>query len=157
MASKKKNVEKTEENTAPAQTKAEKAAETEQQARGDRGELGTATPKLTITQLWHAAHFTRKDANDKGNFRKRVYVPNPGPRVSLKKFARELLKAGDPVAKAWFANKQGAQNAKRTEKNASRITLEKQASKAARRKKSQGKQGKAATDAAAPAATAGKK
>ena len=156
MASKKKNVEKTEETTAPTQTKAEKAAEAEQSARGERGELGTATARLTITQLWHAAHFTRKDANDKGNFRKRVWVANPGPRVSLKKFARELLKAGNPVAKAWFANKRGAQNAKRTEKNASRITLEKQASKAARRKKSQGKQGKAAEAAPAPA-TAGKK
>ncbi len=137
-------------------TKAEKAAEAEQSARGERGELGTATAKLTITQLWHAAHFTRKDANDKGNFRKRIWVANPGARVSLKKFARELLKAGNPVAKEWFANKRGAKNAKRLEKNASRITLEKQASKAARRKKSQGKQGKAATDAAAPAA-AGKK
>jgi hypothetical protein len=132
-------------------TKAEKAAEAEQSARGDRGELGTATPKLTITQLWHEAHFTRKDANDKGNFRKRIWVANHGA-PSLKKFARELLKAGNAVAKAWFANKRGAQNAKRTEKNSSRITLEKQASKAARRKKSQGKQGKAATDAAAPAA-----
>lgn len=139
-------------------TKAEKTAEAEQSARGERGELGTATPKLTITQLWHAAHFTRKDANDKGNFRKRLWVANPGPKVSLKKFARELLKAGDPVAKAWFANKRGAQNSKRTEKNASRITLERQASKAARRKKSQGKQGKAA-ESAAPAVTvmAGKK
>jgi len=136
-------------------TKAEKAAEAEQSARGDRGELGTATAKLTITQLWHAAHFSRKDANDKGNFRKRIWVANHGA-PSLKKFARELLKAGDPVAKAWFANKRGAANAKRLEKNASRITLEKQASKAARRKKSQGKQGKAAADAAA-ATTAGKK
>lgn len=133
-------------------TKAEKAAETEQAARGDRGELGVATPKLTITQLWHEAHFTRKDANDKGNFRKREWVPNPGPRVSLKQFARELLKSGNAVAKAWFANKRGAQNAKRNDKNISRISAEKMASKAARRKKSQGKQGKAATDAAAPAA-----
>jgi len=138
-------------------TKAEKAAEAEQSARGDRGELGTATPKLTITQLWHAAHFTRKDANDKGNFRKRLYVPNHGA-PSLKKFARELLKAGDPVAKAWFANKVGAKNEKRNDKNTARISAEKIASKAARRKKSQGKQGKAATDTAAPAAAAaGKK
>jgi hypothetical protein len=152
MAKKNENVEE----TTDKKTKAEKAAEAEQSARGERGELGTATAKLTITQRWHEAHFTRKDANDKGNFRKRIYVPNPGPRVSLKKFARELLKAGDPVAKAWFANKRGAQNAKRTEKNASRITLEKQASKAARRKKAQGKQGKAAADTAATA-TAGKK
>lgn len=155
MASKKKTIEKTEETTAPTQTKAEKAAEAEQSARGERGELGTATAKLTITQRWREAHFTRKDANDKGNFRKRHYVPNHVPAVSLKKFARELLKAGDPVAKAWFANKQGAQNAKRTDKNQGRVNLEKIASKAARRKKAQGKQGKAATPDAT--ATAGKK
>ncbi len=148
-----KKTEKTENKT-----KAEKAAEAEQSARGERGELGTATAKLTIVQLWHAAHFTRKDANSKGNFRKRLWVANPGPRVSLKKFARELLKAGNPVAKEWFANKRGAQNTKRLEKNATRITLEKQASKAARRKKGQGKQTKAATDAAATAtATVAKK
>jgi hypothetical protein len=137
-------------------TKAEKAAEAEQSARGDRGELGVATPKLAIVHLWHEAHFTRKDANDKGNFRKRVWVANPGPRVSLKKFAREFLKSGNAVAKAWFANKVGAQNAKRSEKNTGRISLEKIASKAARRKKGQGKQNKAATDTAA-ATTAGKK
>ena len=149
-----KKTENTEEKT-DKKTKAEKTAEAEQSARGERGELGTATAKLTITQRWHEAHFTRKDANDKGNFRKRIWVANPGAKVSLKKFARELLKAGDPVAKAWFANKRGAQNAKRSEKNTGRISLEKQASKAARRKKSQGKQGKAA-DATA-AAAAGKK
>jgi hypothetical protein len=159
MADEKKNKKRKNTNPAPEQEQTSAPAvkaEDEQSARGDRGELGTATAKLKITQLWRAAHFTRKDANDKGNFRKRIYVPNPGPRVSLKKFARELLKAGDPVAKAWFANKRGAQNAKRLEKNASRITLEKQASKAARRKKAQGKQGKAAADATV-AAAAGKK
>jgi hypothetical protein len=140
-------------------TKTEKAAEAEQAARGERGELGTATDKLTITQLWHAAHFTRKDANDKGNFRKRIWVANPGPKVSLKRFARELAKSGNAVAKEWFANKAGAKNAKRLDKNATRISLEKQASKAARRKKSQGKQGKAAdaTATAAAATTKGKK
>jgi hypothetical protein len=136
-------------------TKAEKAAEAEQSARGERGELGVATAKLTITQMWHAAHFTRKDANDKGNFRKRIWVANPGPKVSLKKFARELAKSGNAVAKAWFANKLGAQNAQRSEKNRGRISLESQASKAARRKKSQGKQAKATTDATAVVAAAG--
>lgn len=122
---------------------------------GDRGEVGTATAGLAIRQKWHEAHFTRKDVGDKHNPRKRIWVHNPGPRVSLKKFARELLKAGDPVAKAWFANKTGAQNQKRTEKNQSRISLEKQASKAARRKKSQANQNKSKTEAAP--ATAGKK
>ena len=127
----------------------EKQEEKKEVPRGDRGELGQATPKLAIVQKWHEAHFTRKDVGDKHNPRKRIWVPNPGPKVSLKKFARELLKAGDPVAKAWFANKGGAQNQKRTEKNVSRISLEKQASKAARRKKSQGNQNKAKTEATA--------
>jgi hypothetical protein len=142
------------EETKTEKTKAEKTAEAEQSARGDRGELGQATAKLTIVQMWHAAHFTRKDANDKGNFRKRVWVANPGQKVSLKKFARELAKSGNAVAKAWFANKLGAQNAQRSEKNRGRISLEAQASKAARRKKAQGKQNKAATDATAATAVA---
>lgn len=124
-----------------------KQEETKDVPRGDRGEVGEATAGLKIRQMWHEAHFSRKDVGDKHNPRKRVWVHNPGPKVSLKRFARELLKAGDPVAKAWFANKGGAQNAKRTEKNQSRISLEKQASKAARRKKSQKNSGK--SDAAA--------
>jgi hypothetical protein len=142
--------------TEEVEQKTEKKEETKEVSRGDRGEVGQATAKLSIVQLWHEAHFTRKDVGDKHNPRKRIWVPNPGPKVSLKRFARELLKSGNAVAKEWFANKSGAKNQKRTEKNQSRITLEKQASKAARRKKSQGKQGKAAaTDAAAT--TAGKK
>lgn len=132
----------------------EKKEEKKEVARGDRGEVGQATPKLTIVQMWHEAHFTRKDVGDKHNPRKRVWVHNPGPKVSLKKFARELLKSGNAVAKEWFANKVGAKNQKRTEKNVSRISLEKQASKAARRKKSQGNQNKSKT---ADAATTGKK
>jgi hypothetical protein len=139
----------TEETKTEKKTKTEKTAEAEQSARGDRGELGQATAKLTIVQMWHAAHFTRKDANDKGNFRKRGWAHNPGNKVSLKKFARELAKSGNAVAKEWFANKSGAKNAQRSEKNRGRISLESQASKAARRKKAQGKQNKAATDATA--------
>ena len=161
MADEKKNNKKRK-NTNPAPEQEQTSApvvkaEDEQSARGERGEVGVATAKLKIVQLWHDAHFTRKDIGDKHNPRKRIYVPNPGGAPSLKRFARELLKAGDPVAKEWFANKRGAKNAKRTEKNASRITLEKQASKAARRKKSQGKQGKAATTDAAAVTAAVKK
>ncbi len=153
MADEKKSKKQKKSNPEQEQTPAPAAqVESQETARGDRGEVGVATAKLKIVQLWHAAHFTRKDIGDKHNPRKRIYVPNPGGAPSLKKFARELLKAGDAVAKEWFANKRGAKNAKRTEKNASRITLEKQASKAARRKASQGKQGKAA-----PAADAAKK
>lgn len=134
-----------------------KTEESKEVSRGDRGELGVATAALTIRQMWHEAHFTRKDIGDKHNPRKRVWVPNPGQKVSLKKFARELLKSGNQVAKDWFAHKRGSLNASRSEKNQSRISLEKQATKAAKRKKSQGKQGKAVTDATATVVTKGKK
>jgi hypothetical protein len=132
------------------ETKIEKKEEKKESARGSRGELGVATAGLAIRNLWHSEHFSRVDANDKGNFRKRHFVRNHGA-PSLKKFARELAKSGNQVAKDWFANKGGAQNAKRNDKNQGRINLEKQASKAARRKKSQGKQAKPTTDAATAA------
>lgn len=134
-----------------------KTEESKEVSRGDRGELGVATAALTIRQMWHEAHFTRKDIGDKHNPRKRVWVPNPGQKVSLKKFARELLKSGNQVAKDWFAHKRGSLNAQRSEKNQSRVSLEKQATKAAKRKKSQGKQGKAVADATATVVTKGKK
>lgn len=154
MADEKKSKKKRNNEQAPEEAKAPaEKKESEVPAPGDRGELGVATAGLTIRQLWHAAHFSRKDIGDKHNPRKRVFVPNPGPRVSLKRFARELLKSGNAVAKEWFANKKGAKNQKRSEKNQARVNLEKQASKAARRKKSQANQNKskAATEAA-PAA-----
>lgn len=155
MADEKKSKKQKKSNPEPEQADAVPAAKVELQEtpRGERGEVGVATAGLKIRQLWHDAHFTRKDIGDKHNPRKRIYVPNPGGAPSLKKFARELLKAGDAVAKEWFANKRGAKDQKRTEKNQARVNLEKQASKAARRKASQGKQGKAA----APAADAVKK
>lgn len=98
--------------------------------RGGKGELGEATPALTIKQKWVAS----------------------GKHVSLKQFARQLLADGDKDVKAWFANKRGACNQKRTDANLSRASLERQASRAARRKKSEGKKNKAAAEAAAPAA-----
>lgn len=135
-----------------------KKAETEKQEevargeRGERGELGTATPSKALKRLWHEEHFTRQD---KHSWRRNGGAP------SLRKFAKLQAAAGNQVAKDWLDNKAGALNTERSEKNRGRISLEKQASKAARRKKSQGKQGKAAsTDAAATAtaavATAGK-
>jgi len=135
---KKQKIEKTE-TTQPVEQKKEEPKEPE---RGARGELGVATAGLKLRQMWHEAHFSRKDVGDKHNPRKRIWVPNPGPKVSLKQFAREQERSGNQVAKDWFANKAGAKNQKRSEKNVSRISLEKQASKAARRKKSQGNQNK---------------
>jgi hypothetical protein len=129
---------------------AKKTEENKEIARGERGEVGTATAKLTLVQLWHNAHFTRRNAEEKRNPNKHVWVANQGA-PSLKQFAREQAKSGNKVAKDWFANKKGAKNEKRSEKNQARVTLERQASKAARRKASQGKAAKSAT-AAAPAA-----
>jgi hypothetical protein len=63
--------------------------------RGDRGEVGTATPGLTMRQRWAES----------------------GQSVSLKTFARGLVREGDPVAKSWFANKRGFLNKKRSEAN----------------------------------------
>lgn len=152
MADEEKKSKKTRAPKNETAPEAPKKEEPKEVARGDRGEVGQATAALKIRQMWHEAHFSRKDIGDKHNPRKRVWVANPGPKVSLKKFARELLKAGDPVAKEWFANKAGARNEKRSEKNQSRVSLEKQASKAARRKKSQksGKSSDAAAVVAAP-------
>jgi len=148
MASKKKQKSEQTETTEPVETK---KAEPEAPSRGDRGEVGVATAALKIRQLWHETHFTRKDVGDKNNPVKRIWVPNHGT-PSLKRFARELAKSGNQVAKDWFANKKGAKNQKRSEKNVARINLEKQASKAARRKKSQGKGGGGAKTEAATAA-----
>ncbi len=130
--------------------KTEKIEKAEQKARGDRGEVGVATAGKTLKARYRAEHFKRTD--------KSKWKRNPGA-PSLKQFARGLAASGDKVAKDWFAHKAGSLNTNRSEKNVGRISLEKQASKAARRKKSQGKQGKAATDTAATATAtvAGKK
>lgn len=64
-------------------------------------------------------------------------------RKSLKQFARELATSGDQSAKDWFAHKKGSLNQDRSEKNRARIALERQASKAARRKKKPGQKAEA--------------
>jgi hypothetical protein len=53
--------------------------------------------------------------------------------VSLKQFARELLKKGDELAKRWFANKKGACNQKRSEANVKLTDLVRTATYNARR------------------------
>jgi len=132
----------------------EKAEKKEERTPGARGEVGTATPALTIRQKWHEAHFKRVSADDKHNPTKRLWVPNGGA-PSLKKFARELLKTGDPVAKEWFANKKGDKNLKRSDANIKAQREAAMASKAARKKSKSGGGGKASKDAAP--ATAAKK
>lgn len=132
---------------------APEAPKTEEHPRGDRGEVGQATAGLTIKQRWHEAHFTLKDVGDKHNPRKRVWVRNHGA-PSLKRYARDLAKSGDTLAKDWFAHKSGSLNTERTDANKTRISLEKQKTREAKRKKGQGKSSKAE---AAPAPTTGKK
>lgn len=122
--------------------------ETQVVPAGPRGEVGKATAKLTLVQLWHNAHFNRHDIGDRTNPRKREWRPKPGGAPSLKQFARKQVAAGNEVAKEWFFNKSGGNDQSRSDKNKSRIMLEKQASKAARKKKSQKPGTKAATDTA---------
>lgn len=110
------------------------AVETKEVSRGDRGEVGQATAGLTIKQRWHAEAFKRVDAEDKGNPNKRKFVRIPGT-PSLKAFARALAKAGDPVAKDWFAHKLGSLNAKRSDTNIKAALEARNATKMAKRKK----------------------
>jgi len=86
-----------------------KATET---VRGNRGEVGVASAGLTMRQRWGSS--------------------NSG--LSLKRFARQLVKDGDAVAKEWFANKKGAKNEKRSDKNTQRVIAERTATKASKRK-----------------------
>jgi hypothetical protein len=157
MSDENKKQKRHKKNPQTEQTTAEAAApeapKQEANPPGERGEVGQATAGLTIKQRWHEAHFTRKDVGDKHNPRKRVWVRNHGA-PSLKHYARDMAKSGDTVAKDWFAHKTGSLNTERTDANKTRISLEKQKTREAKRKKGQAKSSKAE---AAPAATAGKK
>lgn len=70
-----------------------------EKSRGDRGIVGKATSACTLKQRWAEAKKTN-------------------PRLSLKQFARGLVKTGDQNAKDWFAHKKGSLNMKRAEANA---------------------------------------
>ena len=70
-----------------------------QSTKGERGEVGTASASQTIKQLWH----TQQKAK--------------GQRLTLKRFARQLLKDGNTVAEEWLANKAGTKDANRSEAN----------------------------------------
>lgn len=76
-------------------------------------------------------------------------------KLSLKAFARKLADEGEPLAKAWLFNKSLRANDEAKEmrlvNKGARISLEKNATKMARRKKSQGKGGGKSTAAATPA------
>lgn len=104
----------------------------DEQAAGDRGIVGTATPSLTVKQQWHAKCFKESDANDRNNHRKTTWKRLP-KTPSLKRFARELAASGDATAKAWLDNKLGSNSEKRSDKNIARVALERQATKASRK------------------------
>lgn len=84
-----------------------------QQLRGQKGEVGKATAGGSIK--------ARHRAEGRG--------------LSLKVFARKLAKDGDEVAEQWFANKLGAANQSRSDKNIAAASASSTATKAAKRKK----------------------
>lgn len=85
----------------------------ENNTRGSRGEVGKST------------------AGD----RVKARYAKSGKNVSLKQFARGLVKTGDQDATDWFASKAGALNLSRSDKNKTRVALEKSMTKAAKAKK----------------------
>jgi hypothetical protein len=95
-----------------------------EKVKGERGEIGEATASLSIKKMWRAN-----------------LVGHP----SLKRYARQLMAKGDALAKDWFAHKRGSMNAQRTDANKSRASLERQATKASRRKRADGNKTKAKT------------
>jgi hypothetical protein len=108
-----------------------------QEVRGERGELGVATAGLTIKQRWHEEHFNLVDTSDKAHPHRRSYVRKPGA-VSLKAFARALVKSGDANAKEWLGNKLGAKDQKRSDANIKAARETAMASKSARKSKKAG-------------------
>lgn len=87
-----------------------------QPTHGNRGVVGTATPSSTLKKLWHLSQ-------------------GKGPRLSLKRFARQLVKDGLQAAKDWFEIKTGVLNATRSDKNQARVSAERSATKLARKPK----------------------
>ena len=75
--------------------------------------VGTASPGKAVKNLWH----------------------KEGGGLSLKAFARQLLKEGNQNVKDWFECKKGALDSERSDKNKKRIEEEHMATRAAKRKK----------------------
>jgi hypothetical protein len=100
----------------------------EDQKRGKRGDVGKPTAALTLKQRWHNECFNLEKVG-----KRKVYVAKPGA-PSLRTFARQLIQAGDQVAKDWFDHKKGSLNQERSMTTQKRITEEKNATKMARRK-----------------------
>jgi hypothetical protein len=95
---------------------------------------GKSTPSKLIKKMWHKAFFQKNDKR---------WVPNANA-PSLKTFALSLTKTTDNLATNWLDNKAGALNKTRTPANDARVSLEAQATKAAKRKVKSGKSSSAA-------------
>jgi hypothetical protein len=104
----------------------------------ERGEVGVASPALTIKNLWH---------EEKTKL-------NENRRLSLKNFAKMLIsKKTDhaETAQSWLDNKAGKSRQERSATNLTRAAAERQASRAARRKRSDSNKNKAKATEDAPA------
>ena len=83
-----------------------------EKTRKSNGIVGVASTSLQLKQRWALE----------------------GKGMSLKAFARKLLKAGDELVSDWFAHKEGVLNQDRTAANRQKADEANRASKAAKRK-----------------------
>lgn len=123
-------------------------AKTIKPERGERGNVGEASAGDLIKRLWHETHFRKVEPTHGKQVRRRVWARNKGC-PSLKQFARTQASAGNKTAIDWVAQKNGALEIGRSDKNIARVASERTASMASRRKKSTGKASKATADAVA--------
>lgn len=115
--------------------------------KGPRGELGTSTTADRVKDAWHEKHFKTVELEPDANHGRVRHVLEAYPNApSLKRYARDAAASGNQDAKDWLDHKAGSLNEPRSEKNIARAMIEAQASKAAKRKKSQGKAPKPAPD-----------
>lgn len=103
---------------------------------GERGVVGIARPAQIIKLYWHEATHILMDVGNAANPRKQKWLRKTGT-PSLKLFARQLLKSTNEDAGNWFANKRGACDEKRSDANHLRVSLERQATRLAKRKREQ--------------------
>lgn len=100
--------------------------------------IGEHTTSSAIKLRWHQTFFDRvMDVMPDGRHRT-YWTPKKGGYPSLKQYVKELASKKDELAKDWLDHKKGSLNEERSDKNKARILQEKQASKAARRKKKVG-------------------
>ena len=94
-----------------------------------RGNVGKSSAGDRVKRLYHQAHPKFKMNKD---LTEKIYLK---PTMSLKAFARQLVKDENADAKDWFDSKAGALEVGRSEKNKTRVTLEASATKLAKKAK----------------------